>query len=51
MRISWDNAPTDGKTSAAALIELRTRYDTLDEMINNDFETWSAWNDEQPQRD
>lgn len=51
VRISWDNAPPDGKTSPTALIELRTRYDALGEVIENDFETWSNWNDQQPERD
>lgn len=52
LRISWDGAPPDGKTSPAALIELRTRYDALGELIENGFENWSEWNGElEPERD
>lgn len=46
LRVSWDNAPPDGRTSPTVLIELRTRHDALGELVDNDFETWSIWNGE-----
>jgi len=49
LRISWEARPSDGKTSPAALIELRTRHDALGELIDNDLEDWSRMNAE-PQR-
>lgn len=51
MRISWGAAPPNGQVSPAALIELRTRHDAFGEVVANDFETWSIWNGDEPQRD
>lgn len=41
MRISWEAAPADGHTSPTALIELRTRFDTMGEVTGYTFEEWS----------
>lgn len=41
VRQSWDSGVAD----PAQLIELRTRANALEELIDNDFETWSAWHD------
>lgn len=41
IRLSWD----EGNADQHNLTVLRTRAEALGELIDNDFETWSVWND------
>lgn len=52
IRRTWDVPPRHGEQPLLmALIELKTRADALGELIDNEFETWSEWNGEQPDPD
>lgn len=39
LRLSWDG----GEADPLRLAELRTRADALNELIDNDFDTWINW--------